>query len=792
MRIVFSRKGLDSAAGGIPSPLIEGRPLSVPIPANGTPSGCRYGDLASPIPELLDDLDKGPGRADRCHLDPDIDAAILRGPRPSGWRGSLGQVGAAQSHLANQGVGRDDVFVFWGLFRPVERAEGGWRFVGKPQHRIFGWLQVAEVLVVGEDWRTTLGRYPWLKGHPHLRAGWGPRNTVYIAAETLRLGGSDTGLAGFGAPVPGEEPKRSGGWRGVQLERSRVARFLARRHRYDLPSTRAVAGGRHTAGGAARSGVRGGCGYAHGRARMARNLDRRGRNRGLTRSRGRPSVGGVLLPLAAGTLFLLGAVAWRFRPRNGPARLGLLPSAALGVAACVYLVVWTGRLVAGGNGIPSLPWGDPFPDIDASPLLPVQLAVVALAGALAYPRRANRLEPVVGAAALCGVVAGMLILGGLGFAWGAAAVSVSHVILYVVLGWELIVLGAISVAVHALAGNRLAGTLAMLLVLLWEACAVGLGFEHVLYRPGLPESPDAQVTVGAYWSAFAVLLVLLAQARRRFTPRVRSAAALAGVTWLGLGVWIFYNTNVLNPYETAADIAAHRAEYETRFGRFAELPTPEVLALDLAVDIHPEGREVRSRGSMLLGNTGGARITEFVVSFPRSLRVDALSIPATLVERADDLGARRYAFDPPLRPIERVRMTFDVVGKHARDRTFLAASDILPFPGYDAALAPANDRLRLTARLGMRLDHEGVAPGRLVRAWRENDRSYFEYEAETLAWADLSFGSRPPCGHADGARVESSGGSLGEGGGGAQARGSCDGALLRERGLGGGEERVLR
>ena len=118
-----------------------------------------------------------------------------------------------------------------------------------------------------------------------------------------------------------------------------------------------------------------------------------------------------------------------------------------------------------------------------------------------------------------------------------------------------------------------------------------------------------------------------------------------------------------------------------------------MLALDLAVDIHPEGREVRSRGSMLLGNTGGARITEFVVSFPRSLRVDALSIPATLVERADDLGARRYAFDPPLRPIERVRMTFDVVGKHARDRTFLAASDILPFPGYDAALAPANDRL---------------------------------------------------------------------------------------------------
>lgn len=198
MKIVFSRKGLDSAAGGIPSPLVDGRPLSIPIPANGTPSACVYSDLVSPIPEILDDLGKGMDRSEPCHLDPDVDAAILRGPRPSGWRGSLGQVGAAQSHLANQGIGRDDVFVFWGLFRAVERAEGAWRFVGKPQHRIFGWLQVAEVLAVGEDWRNALRCYPWLEGHPHLRAGWGPGNTVYVAADDLRLGGSNTDLAGFG------------------------------------------------------------------------------------------------------------------------------------------------------------------------------------------------------------------------------------------------------------------------------------------------------------------------------------------------------------------------------------------------------------------------------------------------------------------------------------------------------------------------------------------------------------------------------------------------------------------
>lgn len=495
-----------------------------------------------------------------------------------------------------------------------------------------------------------------------------------------------------------------------------------------------------------------------------------------------------MFPLAAGTLFLLGVAAWRFRPRNGPAHLGLLPSAVLVVAACLYLVVWTGRLVAGGNDFLSWPWGDLVPGVDASPLLPVQLAVVALAGAFA-----TRLAPVVGAGALGGVVAGLLILGGFGFAWDAASLSVGHVILYAVLGWELVALAGISVAVHALAGNCRAGTLAMLAVLLWDACAVSLGFEHVLYRPSLPETPDMQVTLGAYWSAFAVALVLCAQARRRFTPRVRSSTALAGVTWVGLGVWIFYNTNVVNPYETAADIAAYRAEYETRFGRFAELPTPRVLALDLSVDIHPQEREVRSRGSMLLGNTGATRITEFVVSFPRSLRVEALSIPATLVEQADDLGGRRYVFDPPLRPTERVRITFEVVRKHKEVRTLVAARDILPFPGYDASLEPADGHLRLAVQLGTRLDHEGVAPGRLVRAWRENDRSYFEYKADAITWPSLAFGSRPPCGPAFGARVESNGGGwLVEGGDSAQVLVSCDGAVLRGRGVGGGEEPLVR
>ena len=486
--------------------------------------------------------------------------------------------------------------------------------------------------------------------------------------------------------------------------------------------------------------------------------------------------------------------AWLLRCRS---------SMALLAAALVYVCAWTGRLVAAGYVPPALPLGSLLGGVEGNALVPVRFVLVGLAGALVYRR-----VPVAGTGlgaqggALCVAVVGLLTLGGLAGAWGVADARLDLparlLTLYGVFGWELAVFAAVSVAVHALAGSRLAGTLTMLLLLLWQACAVGLGFEHVLYRLRLPEAPYAQmnghghlveplITVGAYWSAFAVLLgvcgyvlrperggaaVWFAAARQRCTRKVRSVAALAGVVWIGLGAWIFYNTNVLNAYETEADLASRRAEYERRFGAHADLPRPEPVAVDLVVDIYPERRALRSRGTVLLGNTGATPITDFVVSFPRGLRIATLAIPATLVERADALGIRRYVFDPPLRPTERVRMAFDVSREHRgfRNRaaptglvangTFLAGRDVVPSMGYDATfeltdgparrrhgLPPAEARAdgrpgisggtRVRVRLGTSLDQVGVAPGRLVRAWREEDRSYFEYEAERLAWPSL-------------------------------------------------------
>lgn len=148
MQIVFSRKGFDSAAGRCPSPVIDGRPISLPIPTR-MPTALRYEDLRGNIGELVQDLTRDRIAASNpCHLDPDVDASALQ--RLAGWRGAFGQIGAAQAHLHNNKIAPGDLFLFWGLFRSAER-NGRWTFNGPREHRLFGWLQVGEIVDLGPD-----------------------------------------------------------------------------------------------------------------------------------------------------------------------------------------------------------------------------------------------------------------------------------------------------------------------------------------------------------------------------------------------------------------------------------------------------------------------------------------------------------------------------------------------------------------------------------------------------------------------------------------------------------------
>jgi hypothetical protein len=176
VRIIFSRKGFDSASGGAPSPIIDGIPISLPIPGRAGQSETTYGCLG--LGELVRSATRGRMNADDlCHNDPMFENG----------RWAFGQTDKAQAHLAKQGVTIGDVFLFFGLFR-----EPG---TGDDHHRIFGYLQIDEILRLGP--RPSMDDQPrgFTRRHPHTIGQWEANNTVYVgtgaratkASSTLRL-----------------------------------------------------------------------------------------------------------------------------------------------------------------------------------------------------------------------------------------------------------------------------------------------------------------------------------------------------------------------------------------------------------------------------------------------------------------------------------------------------------------------------------------------------------------------------------------------------------------------------
>lgn len=190
MKVILSRKGFDSANGGIPNPIMpDGTLLSMPIPSDDSMTYADFAYNGLSYIKLLKQL-RPSKEYTNCHLDPDIRNDIWLN-LPSDWQPAFGQVDAAQGQLRNQGVGGDDLFLFFGWFREVEQLIGGdYQYVkGAPDiHAIYGYLQVDSVITHPYD----VAKYWW---HPHsLESRVNKKtNALYLARKTLSFDHSKPG-----------------------------------------------------------------------------------------------------------------------------------------------------------------------------------------------------------------------------------------------------------------------------------------------------------------------------------------------------------------------------------------------------------------------------------------------------------------------------------------------------------------------------------------------------------------------------------------------------------------------
>ena len=323
--------------------------------------------------------------------------------------------------------------------------------------------------------------------------------------------------------------------------------------------------------------------------------------------------------------------------------------------------------------------------------------------------------------------------------------------LYANLGVSTVHLALLAVAMQAILDRK---WLSMgVTAIVW--IATNLGFDHPLLRFGAPIHPasgmnghgpflGSLVATGIYWTGCCILLLAAGRwaagwrsakgrgpAQRSLGPNAFAVVWTAAVAWAVSGGWIFHNASIGAPVEAVGNTPG-------------DPPQPDYSRLDLDIVISPLERFLASRGTAIVVNRHNVPIPNLHFGIPRALEVVALTTTGEMEGIDETTGCHRYRLNRPLEPKETLMIEFDlrwtVIGladTHSTPRlvengTIVSTADVVPALG--CAIGPHPFRtaspVAYRARLGTSLDQVAVTAETLVRAWKENGWSFFEYESQ--------------------------------------------------------------
>jgi hypothetical protein len=375
------------------------------------------------------------------------------------------------------------------------------------------------------------------------------------------------------------------------------------------------------------------------------------------------------------------------------------------------------------------------------------------------------------------------------------------------------ILAGMALFIQVVSNQKFIGYVLLIVALILPQVLNGMGFEHNLYifggSPQMTYSDmngyghllQAWAWFQTYWALFVAMLVVLTAAfwvrgtASQWNHRRRQAAlALRGtqgallaafaIAFMGVGSWIFYNTNIVNEYLPRDVVLDRQARVEREYRKFRGLPQPRITDVKADVDIFPEQRRIVVHGHYRLVNKHDAPIQDLHVYINPNMRL-RVEAPADATVKLDDpqAGFRIYTLHTPLAAgealdfdftIERAERGFTNTGMPPsrgggdlrsplnENGTFFNSQDLMPHFGYvdemqivdrnerrkrglgdvprmakledesarDSMGFPDADWINFETTVSTSEDQIALAPGYLQREWIENGRRYFHYKMD--------------------------------------------------------------
>lgn len=306
-----------------------------------------------------------------------------------------------------------------------------------------------------------------------------------------------------------------------------------------------------------------------------------------------------------------------------------------------------------------------------------------------------------------------------------------------------------------------------------------------------------------YWGLFCILLcfIILAfyirgkesnfkhrfnQARIQFN-KSKMGLSVALLAFMLCGSWVFYNTKIVNSYDSPKQIEDKQVNYEKKYKKYEHLAQPHFYKFDYTIDIMPEERNMTAKIEAWAKNKTNASISELHFTLPMLSDSIKLTIPNSKLKLNDkDLNYRIYTLNKALAANDSIKISVDLASitkgfeneisftQLTQNGTFFNNEDIMPTFGYNNRFEISDKNLRIKRKLPKRdrmpkldktnlvargntyissdsdwvevtttistsKDQIAIAPGSLLKSWESNGRKYFKYHLDQKSLNFYSF-----------------------------------------------------
>ena len=365
----------------------------------------------------------------------------------------------------------------------------------------------------------------------------------------------------------------------------------------------------------------------------------------------------------------------------------------------------------------------------------------------------------------------------------------------------------VSFFIHVLVNKKFVGYILMLTFFIASIAMRQLGYDHDLYlfgghilgtyshMNGFGHFVTPFLWVKAYWFAFSSLLMVISilflvrgtetkfstrlkQVTQRFTPVIRKVTTITLVVFIGLGSFIYYNTNVLNKHWSDEKQTEFRAGYERELKQFEKITQPKLVAVNLHVELYPTSRDYTAEGVYTLVNQSEKQIKNIHIQkrIENYVALDYIEFDRETILNEKYLAYDYYVYDlkNALQPGDSISMKFKQVYttkgfetgssnmKVVHNGTFFNNEDF-PTIGYnnnyelkrgrereEAGLSPRKKmanrddafelkngvngddgyKINFEMIIGTAADQTAIAPGNLINSWKKENRAYFHYKMD--------------------------------------------------------------